>query len=187
MRKEILTVQVDPMSPERGQYSFIQDLLRRVSYDTLSLRERKQKHLAARGSPRGQDGDDELSPLLATHYLDAFKAGPADPDAPELKQRAGAALSRAGERSISLAAAGEAWWYFRQAAELADDPSRRADLLEQAGRAAAQNVEHDTPLPTWRRRSGYSARPGIGDMPLGSRRAWPMCCGGRARSVTRWS
>jgi class 3 adenylate cyclase/tetratricopeptide (TPR) repeat protein len=146
VRKEILTVQVDPMSPERGQYSFIQELLRRVAYDTLSLRERKQKHLAAAAHLSAQDGEDEISPLLATHYLDAFRAGPTDPDAAELKERARLALSRAGERSISLAAAGEAWWYFRQAAELADDPSRRADLLEQAGRAATQNGEHDTAL-----------------------------------------
>ena len=146
LRKEILTVQVDPMSPERGQYSFIQELLRRVAYDTLSLRERKQKHLAAAAHLAAQEGEEEISPLLATHYLDAFKAGPSDPDAPELKERARAALSRAGERSISLAAAGEAWWYFRQAAELADDPSQRADLLEQAGRAASQNVQHDTAL-----------------------------------------
>src|SRR5439155_7825666 len=47
VRKEILGVQVDPRSPERGQYGFLQDLVRRVAYDTLSKKERKSRHLGA--------------------------------------------------------------------------------------------------------------------------------------------
>ena len=47
LRKEILSVQADPRSPERGQYSFLQDIVKRVAYDTLSKHERKAKHLAA--------------------------------------------------------------------------------------------------------------------------------------------
>ena len=35
LRREILTVSADPLSPERGSYQFTQDLLRRVAYDTL--------------------------------------------------------------------------------------------------------------------------------------------------------
>ena len=47
VRKEVLTLQADPRSPERGQYGFLQDLLKRVAYETLSKRERKARHLAA--------------------------------------------------------------------------------------------------------------------------------------------
>ena len=47
LRKEILSVQADPRSPERGQYAFLQDIVKRVAYETLSQRERKAKHLAA--------------------------------------------------------------------------------------------------------------------------------------------
>src|SRR5207253_596609 len=47
LRKEILTIQLDPLSPERNQLSFLQDLLRRVAYETLSVRDRKARHLAA--------------------------------------------------------------------------------------------------------------------------------------------
>ena len=47
VRKEVLSVQADPRSPERGQYSFLQDLLKRVAYETLAKTERKARHLAA--------------------------------------------------------------------------------------------------------------------------------------------
>src|SRR5207245_1671304 len=47
VRKEVLSIQADPRSPEHGQYGFLQDLVRRVAYETLSKRERKARHLAA--------------------------------------------------------------------------------------------------------------------------------------------
>src|SRR4029453_19589322 len=37
-RKELLAVQADPRSPDHGQYGFLQDLLRRVAYETLAKR-----------------------------------------------------------------------------------------------------------------------------------------------------
>ena len=46
IRKEILALQADPFSPERGQYEFLHALVQRVAYDTLSRRERKVRHLA---------------------------------------------------------------------------------------------------------------------------------------------
>src|SRR5262249_8915003 len=45
VRKEVLGLQTDPRSPEHGQYGFLQDLVRRVAYETLSKRERKLRHL----------------------------------------------------------------------------------------------------------------------------------------------
>ena len=39
VRKEVFSLQADPRSPERGQYGFLQDLLKRVAYETLSKRE----------------------------------------------------------------------------------------------------------------------------------------------------
>jgi predicted ATPase/class 3 adenylate cyclase len=139
LRKEILTIQNDPLSPERGQLSFLQDLLRRVAYETLSLKERKRRHLAAAAYlGRESESEDELAAVLASHYLDAYRSGAGDADAPELKVQAREALARAGERAISLAAADEAGRYFAQAAELAEEAGDRAGYLERAGRAAAQ-------------------------------------------------
>ena len=40
-------MQADPRSPERGQYSFLQDIVKKVAYEMLSKAERKAKHLAA--------------------------------------------------------------------------------------------------------------------------------------------
>ena len=36
VRKEVLAIQADPRSPERGQYAFLQDIVRHVAYETLS-------------------------------------------------------------------------------------------------------------------------------------------------------
>ena len=47
VRKEVVSLSADPLSPERGQYGFLQDLVKKVAYDTLSRKERKTLHLAA--------------------------------------------------------------------------------------------------------------------------------------------
>ncbi len=46
VRREVLAVSADPLSPERGSYQFAQQMLRQVAYDTLSRRDRKTRHLA---------------------------------------------------------------------------------------------------------------------------------------------
>ena len=56
VRKEVLSLQVDPRSPERGQFSFLQDLLRQVAYETLSRKERKARHLSAAASTSSSNG-----------------------------------------------------------------------------------------------------------------------------------
>ena len=40
-------LEADPRSPERGQYAFVQALIREVAYNTLARRDRKIRHLAA--------------------------------------------------------------------------------------------------------------------------------------------
>ena len=47
VRREILALEADPRSPERGQYAFVQALIREVAYNTLSRSDRKTRHLAA--------------------------------------------------------------------------------------------------------------------------------------------
>jgi len=130
VRKEVLTLQVDPLSPERGQYGFLQDLMRRVAYDMLSKHERKARHLAAAAL---DEDDDEVVEVVAAHYLAAHEADPDADDADDIKRRAAAALVRAGERAGSLAASQEAQRYFEQAAALAVESLERARLIEQAG------------------------------------------------------
>jgi tetratricopeptide (TPR) repeat protein len=137
VRKEVLSIQADPRSPERGQYGFLQDLVRRVAYETLSKRERKALHLASAAHvERSFGAEQEVVEVLASHYLAAFAAEPEDPDAEEIKQHAAKLLARAGERAASLAASEEAERYFSEAASLADEGPERARLLERAGEMA---------------------------------------------------
>jgi class 3 adenylate cyclase/tetratricopeptide (TPR) repeat protein len=133
-RKEILGVQADPTSPEHGQYGFLQDLVRHVAYETLSKKERRTRHLAAAAYLADAfPNDEEITEVLASHYLDAYTALPDAADAAEVKAKARAALIAAGDRAESLGAAGEALRYLEQAAELADEPLERAALLDRAG------------------------------------------------------
>jgi class 3 adenylate cyclase/tetratricopeptide (TPR) repeat protein len=135
VRKEVFSVQADPRSPERGQYSFLQDLLKRVAYDTLAKAERKARHLAAAAHlvQAFGAGEQEIVEVIAAHYLDAYHAAPDADDAPEIKAKAQEMLTRAGERAASLAANEEAQHYFERAAELAGEPLVEAALHERAG------------------------------------------------------
>jgi tetratricopeptide (TPR) repeat protein len=74
--------------------------------------------------------------VVASHYLNAYEAAPATPDAEEIRDKAGAALTRAGERAASLGAAEEAQRYFEQSAGLTDDPLVQAALTDRAGQMA---------------------------------------------------
>ena len=47
VEREVLLLDDDPRSPERGQYRFIQGVLREVAYGRLTRRERLARHLAA--------------------------------------------------------------------------------------------------------------------------------------------
>ena len=83
VRREVLSVSADPLSPERGSYRFAQNMLRQVAYDTLSRRDRKARHLAVAAHLRAAfpgDGE-EVADVIARHYLDALDAVPDDPDA----------------------------------------------------------------------------------------------------------
>ena len=135
VRKEVLQVQADPRSPERGQYGFLQDLVKRIAYETLSKKERKTKHLAVASYLEHDSGyeEEEIVEVVASHYVQAYEAAPDAEDAPELKDKARRLLAAAGEHAASLAASEEAQRYFEQASGLADEPQARAELLERAG------------------------------------------------------
>jgi predicted ATPase/class 3 adenylate cyclase len=134
-RKEVLGLQADPRSPERGQYGFLQDLVKRVAYETLSKRDRKALHLAAAHHLETAWGGDEgdIVEIVAFHYLEAYQALPDASDASELRGAAREALVRAGERAASLASKSDAQTYFDRAFELADEAADQARISELAG------------------------------------------------------
>ncbi len=148
VHKEVLSIQSDPLSPERGQYVFLQDLVKTVAYETLSRRDRKQRHLAVADHLEltwGAD-DDEIVEVVAAHLVDALSLAPDAEDAQDIRARARDMVVRAAERAASLAAGEEALRYFSQAVELADEEEQRATLHERAGQmaTAAANVDAAT-------------------------------------------
>ncbi len=155
--KEVLSVQADPRSPERGQYGFLQDLVRTVAYETVSKRDRKDRHLrvAAYLEQAWGDEEEEIVEVVASHLMEAYRMAPDADDARDIRERAGRMLVRAAERAAGLAAAEEAETYFRQAAEIADSALERAELTERLGQMstlrghmddATSSFEHATAL-----------------------------------------
>jgi len=139
VRKEVLAFQADRRGLDEGEYAFVQELLRRVAYGTLSRRDRKLRHLAAVGALEQTfpEAAGDIPEIVASHLLAAADAVPNADDAREIRLRARAALVQAGERAAALAAPDEGRRYLDRAAALAaDDPPAQAELLERAGRLA---------------------------------------------------
>ena len=137
-RRELVVHQVDPRSPERGQYAFEQALVREVAYGTLSRRDRRARHLAAARFFEGL-GEDELAGALASHYLAAYRASADDPEeAGALAAQARLALRGAADRAAALGSHDQAAGFFLEALEVTSDPAERAELLERAGVASDQ-------------------------------------------------
>jgi class 3 adenylate cyclase/predicted ATPase len=135
VRREVLSVSADPLSPERGSYQFAQDMLRQVAYDTLSRKDRKTRHLTVAAHLRQAfpgDGE-EVADVIAQHYLDALHAIPGDPDAAEIREQAVTTLVRAAERAERAGAPARAATSYATAAELstpgsAGEPGTTAQL-----------------------------------------------------------
>ncbi len=126
VRREVLSVSADPLSPERGSYRFAQQMLRQVAYETLSRRDRKTRHLAVAAHLRSAfagDGE-EVADVIARHYLDALYSVPEDPDADQIRAQAVAALVRGAERADRTGAPAQAAASYAAAAELAASPSK---------------------------------------------------------------
>ena len=142
VRKEVLGLQADPRSPEHGQYGFLQDLVRRVAYETLPKRDRRAKHLAAaehlagdarRG--RGRRGR-RLAPARGL------------PPRPGRCRRRGAAR---GMRTRALLAR-------RRTSRLARRLGRGAALLRAGGRARRRAPRREAAALDARRRDGTQRR-----------------------------
>ena len=139
VRREIVALDVDPRSPERGQYAFVQGLLREVAYATLAKVDRRSRHLAAVRYFESS-GSDEITPIVADHYLRAHEATQPGPEADALAMQARRALRAAGERAAVLHANVDAQRFFEQALGLTSDPREAAELHERAGDAARAGV-----------------------------------------------
>jgi tetratricopeptide (TPR) repeat protein len=141
VRRELLEVEADPRSPERGQYRFVQSLIREVAYGTMSRRERHRRHLAAARQLESL-GDEELAGALASHDLAAYEtaAEGAERDAAAIQARI--ALRGAAVRAAGLGGHDQAIASLERALEITPDDNERAELLLLAGRSASTGGDH---------------------------------------------
>ncbi|MCY7418425.1 MAG: AAA family ATPase [Chloroflexi bacterium] len=141
VRRELFDVEADPRSPERGQYHFVQSLIREVAYGTLARRDRRARHLAAARYFEGL-GEEELAGALASHYVAAHAASDSGPEADAVAIQARLALSGAADRAVTLGAHDQAVTYLRSAAAITTDDSERGVLLLRAAQSANAAAHH---------------------------------------------
>jgi class 3 adenylate cyclase/tetratricopeptide (TPR) repeat protein len=148
VRREVLQVSTDRLSPQRGDHRFTQEMLRQVAYATLARRDRKARHLAAAEYLRSTFADDgeEVMDIVARHYLDALEAVPTDVGTGQLCDLAIEASRRAGGRAERAGAPGHAAALYQRAAELCErqnETATAADLWERAAEGwMAEATQH---------------------------------------------
>ena len=164
VRKEILGVQADPRSPERGPVRLPPgaDAARRLRDAVARASARRGTSPSpATSSAAWATDDDEIVEVVAAHYLDAYRAAAATPRRRrDHGGRARRGSSRAGERAASLGArARRRSATSSSAAELADETAQRAELLERAGWTAALGAPPRRGARASPRRRSRSTRP----------------------------
>ena len=162
VKRELLVLDMDPKSPERGQYGFVQGLVREVAYGTLTKRDRKVVHLAAGGYFESLD-DEEIVDATAAHYLDAYRSAPEDDDAEPIRVHAADLLRRAAERATALGSHEQAVRFFELALEVTPGADQQSLLLRRAGEAARAAGRYEA-ADGYHRRAMATARE-AGDKP----------------------
>ena len=142
VRRELVDVEADPRSPERGRYRFVQSLIREVAYGTLARRDRRSRHIAVARHYEAI-GDDELAGALASHYLAAHQATDEGPEADAIAAQARLALGAAAQRAATLGAHHQAIAFLEQALAITTDPRERAPLLDRAATSATATATPD--------------------------------------------
>lgn len=99
VRREIFELVRDPRSPERGQYRWVQSVLREVAYGRISKSDRHILHLQVARQLRSLE-EPELAPVVAAHFVAASEAS--GEDKPELQRELADALRAAIARAQVL-------------------------------------------------------------------------------------
>jgi class 3 adenylate cyclase/tetratricopeptide (TPR) repeat protein len=142
VRTELLSIDDEPRSPERGHFGFVQSLVREVAYGRLSRSDRRSKHLAAARHFEGL-GDEELAGVLAQHYLEAYRARPGGEEGAAVAAQARIALRAAASRAAGVGSPDRAMRYLEQAIEVAPGPRDELELRVEAAARAAEAARFD--------------------------------------------
>jgi class 3 adenylate cyclase/tetratricopeptide (TPR) repeat protein len=142
VRHELLEVVRDPRSPERGQYRFVQSLIREVAHARVSRDVRRARHLKVADFFSSLD-DEELAGIVAFHLVEALRATTDSDDAARLLDRAQAAMLSAIDRADDLSAWDQCLGLAKQAEEFFTDSANLLPFLERATAAAEHLARYD--------------------------------------------
>ena len=137
-RKDILLIESDRSTPEFGQYSFVQELIRQVAYSTQSRRDRKARHIAAARYLEASPAPGNVFDLrVVRHLIDAFdSSSTGDADSAELMTRAAAHLTHALGRSRAFDTTREDMRLVDDVIDRVDDPREVTTLRALAAATA---------------------------------------------------
>lgn len=133
--EEILDVNRDPRSPERGQYHFIQSIIREVAYQRISKTTRRDRHVRVAEYFESLD-EPELAAAAASHYLDAVAEG-----SDELQGRAITALLTAADRAAALQSHAQVVALCLRGVDVAGDGPLAGELWLRASQSAHAGLD----------------------------------------------
>ncbi len=139
-RRELFELIRDPRSPERGQYGFVQSVIREVAWGRITKEVRRQKHVEVARYLESLEAED-VAGAIASHYLEAIDLGDTDPTTTSAAMSAIAhAVTRAKEvhsyeQIVSLA---------KRAEGIISDPAVLAPLWADAAVAAGAGSDSET-------------------------------------------
>jgi class 3 adenylate cyclase len=142
VRREILSVNRDPRSPERGQYRFVQSIIREVAHERISRADRYERHIRV---ARYFDslGLPEVAGVTASHYLDALEVAPTGEDTSSLRRLAIDALLSAADRAGAMQSHDQVVKLCLRGIDLAATPGERGELLIRAAWAAYSALDEN--------------------------------------------
>ena len=137
---EILDIEEDPRSPDRGHHRFVQSLIQEVAYGRLGRQDRREKHLAAAAYFESFD-DPELAGVVAGHYMGAYNATPEGPERDKLATQALHGLTEAAARAAQLGSHLQAMDILDQAIALSTSRDEIANFQIMAAQSASVQSE----------------------------------------------
>jgi class 3 adenylate cyclase/tetratricopeptide (TPR) repeat protein len=143
VHREVLELESDPRSPERGLYRFVQSMIREVAYERLGRDERRLRHVRA-ARYYTDLGEPELVGAVAGHFMSAHRMTNDPAEAEVLAADAVAALSDAADRAARLHSHAQSLALLEQALAFATDPAMKARLWQRGAASASALAHHET-------------------------------------------
>ncbi len=139
VKREILAVNRDPRSPERGQYRFVQSIIREIAHQRISRADRLRRHLKVAQYFESL-GDPELNGIVASHLLDAFEVA-SESERETLRSAVVGGLLAAADRAADVQAHDQVLELCERGLEIVTDAASRGRLLIKAARSAHAGLD----------------------------------------------